>query len=185
MKRGEREGADSGTAAGTCTHPATQTTRGGAPIYLEVVGHLGVMRWAVYQHGRALERKGALSTALRHRGSPLGQAHVPPAGLPIMGYLAGVRPILPGETLEGYPEINRLLEGRSNLIVLQVKGDSIVHRQISQGDNVLVRAQPWVEHEVVGVVVIDAGVMVKTMLRQRTGPWPRPENQQPRHEVGI
>jgi hypothetical protein len=26
-----------------------------------------------------------------------------------MGYLAAVRPILPGETLEGYLEINRLL----------------------------------------------------------------------------
>ena len=43
--------------------------------------------------------------------------------------------------------------------------------QIPQGDDVLVRAQPWVEHELVGVVAIDAVVMVKTILRQRTGPW--------------
>jgi repressor LexA len=159
--------------------------RGGAPIYLEVAGHLGVTRWGVYQHVRASERKWALSTALRHRGIPLGQAHVPLAGLPIMGYLATGRPLLPGETLEGYLEINRLLADRSNLFVLQVKGDSIVDQQISQGDDVLVRAQPWVEHKVVGVVVIDAVVMVKTILRQRTRPWPGPENQQQRHEVGI
>ena len=58
MKRGEREGADSGRAAGACIHPATQTTRGGAPIYLEVAGHLGVTRWVLHQHVRALERKG-------------------------------------------------------------------------------------------------------------------------------
>lgn len=43
-------------------------------------------------------------------------------------------------------------------------------RQISHGDDGLVRAQPWTEHEGVGVVVIDAVVMVKTIPRQRTGP---------------
>jgi hypothetical protein len=35
-----------------------------------------------------------------------------------------------------------------------------VDRQISQSDDVLVLAQPWVEREVVGVVVIDTGTML-------------------------
>ncbi len=51
-------------------------------------------------------------------------------------------------------------------------------RQISHGDDVLVRAQPWAEHEGVGVVVMDAVVTVKTIPRQRTGPWPEPEHQE-------
>jgi SOS-response transcriptional repressor LexA len=83
-------------------------------------------------------------------------------------------PIYP--EVAGHPGVTRWAVYQH--VRLQVKGDSRVGRQISHGDDVLVRAQPWAEHEVVGVVVIDAVVTVKTIPRQRTGPWPKPENQE-------
>jgi repressor LexA len=151
---------------------------GRAPSYREIAAQLGVTVRAAYQHVRALERKGALSTARRHHGIRLSPEHMPPAGLPIVGRVAAGTPILATENLEGYLEIDRLLGDRSNLFVLRVKGDSMEDRQIYEGDYVIVRAQPWVEHGDVGVVVIDEEVTVKTILHRRTGLWLKPENQQ-------
>jgi len=54
----------------------------------------------------------------------------------------------------------------------------MVDRQIFESDYVIVRAQPWVEHGDIGVVVIEEEVTVKTVLHRRTGLWLRPENQQ-------
>jgi repressor LexA len=87
-------------------------------------------------------------------------------------------PILAAETLEGDLNIDRLFGEPANLFVLRVMGDSMVDRRIYEGDYVSVRAQPWVEHGDVGVVVIDEEVTVKTILRRRTGLWLKPENQQ-------
>ena len=151
---------------------------GQAPSYREIAAHLGVTVRAAYQHVQALERKGVLSTARHHRGIRLSREHVRPAGLPILGRVAAGTPILAAENLEGYLDIDRLLGDRLNLFVLQVKGDSMVDRQIFESDYVIVRAQPWVEHGDIGVVVIEEEVTVKTVLHRRTGLWLRPENQQ-------
>ncbi len=71
-----------------------------------------------------------------------------------------------------------MLEDRPNLFVLRVKGDSMVDRQIYEGDYVIVRAQPRVEHRDIGVVAIEEEVTVKTVLHRRTGLWLKPENQE-------
>jgi hypothetical protein len=88
---------------------------------------------------------------------------MPPAGLPIVGQVAAGTPMLAAENLEDYLEIDRVLGDRSNLFVLRVKGDSMEDRQIYEGDYVIVRAQPWVEHRDVGVVVIDM-VIIRVSL---------------------
>jgi len=149
-----------------------------APSYREIGTHLGVTVRAAYQHVRALERKGVLSTARRHHGIRLSPDHVPPPGLPIVGRVAAGTPILAVDNLEGYLDLDRLLGDRSNLFVLRVRGDSMVDRQIYEGDYVIVRTQPWVEHGEVGVIVIEEEVTVKTVLHRRTGLWLKPENQQ-------
>jgi repressor LexA len=150
---------------------------GHAPSYREIAAHLGVTVRAAYQHVRALERKGILTKTRRHRGIRLMPEHTPPVGLPIIGRVAAGTPILATENVEGYLEVDRLLGDRSNLFVLRVKGDSMVDRQIHDGDYVIVRAQPWVEHGDIGVVVIDEEATVKTILHRRTGLWLKPENQ--------
>ena len=150
---------------------------GHAPSYREIAAHLGVTVRAAYQHVRALERKGILTKSRRHRGIHLTPEYTPPAGLPIIGRVAAGTPILATENVEGYLEIDRLLGDRSHLFVLRVKGDSMVDRQIYDGDYVIVRAQPWVEHGEIGVVVIDEEATVKTILHRRNGLWLQPENQ--------
>jgi SOS-response transcriptional repressor LexA len=47
----------------------------------------------------------------------------------------------------------------------------MVDPQIDERDDVIVRAQPWVEHGDVGGVVIDEEVMVKTILHRHTVLW--------------
>jgi repressor LexA len=151
---------------------------GHAPSYREIAAHLGVTVRAAYQHVRALERKGILTKTRRHRSIRLMLEHTPPVGLPIIGRVAAGTPILASENVEGYLEIDRLLGDRSTLFVLRVKGDSMVDRQIYNGDYVIVRAQPWVAHGDIGVVVIDEEATVKTILHRRSGLWLKPENQQ-------
>jgi repressor LexA len=150
---------------------------GQAPSYREIAAHLGVTVRTAYQHVQALERKGVLAQTRRHRGLRLAPEHTPPAGLPIIGRVAAGTPILATENIEGYLEIDRLLGDRATLFALQVKGDSMVDRQIYEGDYVIVRTQPWVEHGDIGVVAIDEEITVKTMLHRRTGLWLKPENQ--------
>jgi repressor LexA len=156
---------------------------GQAPSYREIATQLGVTVRTAYQHVQALERKGVLSMARRHRGLQLAAAHLPPSGLPIVGRVAAGTPILATENIEGYLEIDRLLEERSTLFALQVKGDSMVDRQIYEGDYVIVRAQPWVEHGEIGVIAIDEEITVKTVLHRRTEVWLRPENRQQGYPV--
>jgi repressor LexA len=150
---------------------------GQSPSYREIASQLGVTVRAAYQHVQALERKGVLARARRHRGLRLAPEHMPPAGLPIIGRVAAGTPILAVENIEGYLEIDRLLGDRSSLFALQVKGDSMVDRQIYEGDYVIVRAQSWVEHGDIGVIAIDEEITVKTVLHRRTGVWLKPENQ--------
>lgn len=50
--------------------------------------------------------------------------------------------------------------------------------EINGGDDGIVRAQPWVEHEAVGEAGVDAEVTVKMSLHWRTGLWLTPEAQQ-------
>jgi repressor LexA len=151
---------------------------GQAPSYREIATQLGVTVRAAYQHVQALERKGVLAKARRHHGLRLAAEHMPPTGLPIIGRVAAGAPILATENIEGYLEIDRLLEERATLFALQVKGDSMIDRQIHEGDYVIVRTQPWVEHGDIGVIAIDEEITVKTVLHRRTGLWLKPENQQ-------
>jgi repressor LexA len=151
---------------------------GRAPSYREIAAELGVTVRAAYQHVQALERKGVLARTRRHRGVHLAPEHTPPVGLPIIGRVAAGTPILATENIEGYLEIDRLLGDRSTLFALKVKGDSMVDRQIYEGDYVIVRTQPWVEHGDIGVIAIDDEITVKTVLHRRTGLWLKPENQE-------
>ena len=149
---------------------------GRAPSYQETAAHLGVTVRAAYQHVQALARKGVLSTSRRHRGIRLSAEYMPPVGIPILGRVAAGTPILAAENVEGYLAIDRLLGDRSQLFALRVKGDSMVDRQIYEGDYVIVRTQPWVEHGDIGVIAIDEEITVKTVLHRRTGLWLKPEN---------
>jgi repressor LexA len=160
----------------TCIQRWVQRT-GQAPSYREIAAQLGVTVRAAYQHVQALERKGILARARRHHGLRLMPEHLLPVGLPIIGRVAAGAPILATENIEGYLEIDRLLEDRSTLFALQVKGDSMVDRRIYEGDYVIVRTQLWVEHGDIGVIAIDEEITVKTVLHRRAGLWLKPENQ--------
>jgi repressor LexA len=159
-----------------CIQRRVQRT-GQAPSYREIAAHLGVTVRTAYQHVQALERKGVLTRARRGHGLHLATDHLPPTGLPIVGRVAAGTPILAAENIDGHLEIDRLLADRSTLFALQVKGDSMVDRQIHEGDYVIVRTQPWVEHGDIGVIAIDEAITVKTVLHRRTGVWLKPENQ--------
>jgi repressor LexA len=156
---------------------------GYAPSYRELAAQLGVTVRAAFQHAQALERKGVLTRARRHHGLRLAPAHQPPTGLPIVGRVAAGTPILATENLDGYLELDQLWGERSTLFALRVQGDSMIDRQIAEGDYVIVRAQSWIEHGAIGVVAIEEEITVKTVLHRRTGVWLKPENQRQGYPV--
>jgi SOS-response transcriptional repressor LexA len=53
----------------------------------------------------------------------------------------------------------------------------------AEGDDVIVRAQPWGAHGAIGVVVIEEEITVKTVLHRRTGVRLKPENQRQGYPV--
>jgi repressor LexA len=81
---------------------------GRAPSDGEIIAHHGVTVRAAYQHVRALQRKGALSSARYHCNIRLNPEHVPPVGLPIIGRAVAGAPSPAVENLDRYPEILRL-----------------------------------------------------------------------------
>jgi repressor LexA len=156
---------------------------GQAPSYRAIAAHLGVTVRTAYQHVQALARQGVLTMARRQHGLQLAAEHLPPTGLPMIGRVAAGTPMLAIENIEGYLEIDRLLEDRSSLFALLVKGDSMIDRHIHEGDYVIVRTQPWVEHGDIGVIAIDEEITVKTVLHRRSGLWLQPENRQQGYPV--
>lgn len=61
---------------------------------------------------------------------------------------------------------------------MQRTGQAPSYREVAARLGVAVRAQPWVEHGAIGVVVIDEDVTVKTVVHRRHGLWLKPENRQ-------
>ncbi len=137
---------------------------GKAPTYREIARHIGRDVRAAYQHVQALERKGVLER--RAHGIRLLGDYDPPRGIPVIGRVAAGAPILAVENIEEHVDIERELGGgwdqsTDDLFMLRVRGDSMIDAGISDGDLVLVRAQPEVRDGEIAAVVIGEEATVK------------------------
>lgn len=153
---------------------------GYSPTLQEIADHLGVSAVTIYEHTRALERKGALRRTpnqarslevtdpelLEALGSPAG-AH-PPEGfvLPLAGEIAAGRPI---EALEDVEQVNlaEMLALDRATYILRVRGDSMIEDHIRDGDYVLVEQRDWArDGETVVALLPDGEVTLKKFYRE-------------------
>lgn len=138
---------------------------------LGVSGTLGVLK-----HLDALERKGYLR---RQEGSTRGitlsqQGQGVP--LPIVGQVrAGtLHPAI--EDIEGHFTIDRSQMDKGGTFFLRVKGDSMIHAHIVEGDLALVRPQPHAHNKDIVVAMVGGEATLKRFYREADRIRLQPEN---------
>jgi len=142
---------------------------------LAVSGTLGVMK-----HLDALERKGYLR---RQEGSSRGitlcsqlQGQVQAASLPIVGEVraGALHPAI--EDIEGHFAIDRSQLRSGGTFFLRVKGDSMIHAHIKEGDLALVRPQPTAANRDIVVAMVGGEATLKRFYREGDRIRLQPEN---------
>jgi len=138
---------------------------------LAVSGTLGVMK-----HLEALEKKGYLR---RQEGSSRGitlcnQAQA--GSLPIVGVVraGALHPAI--EDIEGHFAIDNSQLRSGGTFFLRVKGDSMIHAHIKEGDLALVRPQPSAENRDIVVAMVGGEATLKRFYREGDQIRLQPEN---------
>nr|C6DZY8.1 RecName: Full=LexA repressor [Geobacter sp. M21] len=152
----------------TCGYPPTLRE---IAAKLGISGTLGVMK-----HLEALEKKGYLR---RQEGSTRGitlcnqnQA----TSLPIVGVVrAGLlHPAI--QDIEGHFAIDRSQLASGGAFFLRVKGDSMIHAHIVEGDLALVRPQPDASNRDIVVAMVEGEATLKRFYREADRIRLQPEN---------
>jgi repressor LexA len=138
---------------------------------LAVTGTLGVMK-----HLEALEKKGYLR---RQEGSSRGISlanHAQGASLPIVGVVraGALHPAI--EDIEGHFAIDRSQLRAGGTFFLRVKGDSMIHAHIREGDLALVRPQPSAANRDIVVAMVSGEATLKRFYREGNQIRLQPEN---------
>ena len=138
---------------------------------LAVSGTLGVMK-----HLEALEKKGYLR---RQEGSSRGITlcnQAPAASLPIVGVVraGALHPAI--EDIEGHFAIDSSQLRSGGTFFLRVKGDSMIHAHIKEGDLALVRPQPSASNRDIVVAMVGGEATLKRFYREGDQIRLQPEN---------
>jgi repressor LexA len=148
------------------------------PTYREICKRFGYKSpKAASDHVAALERKGLVT---REKGRSRGLKSVRQrGGIPLLGRIAA------GLPRDGIPESDRRLpldpsaygiKNRSRAFALQVNGDSMVGRQIFDGDIVLLEHEAPPQNGDIVAALIDNESTLKTFVRKGSNVWLRAEN---------
>jgi repressor LexA len=173
--------------------------RGFPPSVREIGQHFDIYPRAVFDHLKALEKKGYLrregsmsrglevlvSKESEPYGSPLRhgsygglrkEGRLPTREIPIVGRVAAGRPTLAVEHLEGtIPLPSEWVKGRE-VFLLKVKGDSMAP-YILQDDYVVVRSQPSAENGDVVVTLVGEEATVKRFFKKGRKVELKPDNE--------
>ncbi len=158
--------------------------RGFPPTVQELGELLGMRTSSAHELVSQLVRKGYLRReAGKARSLELARQMEPEiadlAPVPIVGVVAGGRPILAVENIVGEMLVDATLIGRSKCFALQVAGDSMVRAGIDDGDYVVVRQQQVAENGDIVVALLGEEATVKRLSITEEHIELRPEN--PRH----
>jgi repressor LexA len=169
--------------------------RGYPPSVREIGGEFNIYPRAVFDHLKALERKGYLKrrgslsrglevlvfqeretfrTLQREKSSPEGAAI---REIPVLGRVAAGKPTLAVDHVEGTLPLPAEWAKGGEVFLLKVKGDSMVP-YIFPGDYVVVRSQPSAENGDVVVTLLGEDATVKRFFKKGRKIELRPDNQQ-------
>lgn len=147
------------------------------PSVREIGARFGLNPATVYQHLRALERKGRLHRRPNQSRSLVLAEPDPPASIrvPVLGRVAAGTPVLAEENIEDRLDLPEEWVP-SGSFLLRVQGDSMRDAHILDGDYVLIRPQQTADNGAIVVALIEDEATVKRYHRTRQGVELRPEN---------
>ncbi len=139
--------------------------QGRSPSIEELASELSISIACVHAHLQQLielnylrKRTGKARSleVVNHQVTEMGLVQVP-----LIGNVAAGIPIEAIENPEGYITIDANLVGDEECFALKVVGESMINARILDGDVLIVRRQPIVEHGKIVVALIDGEVTVK------------------------
>ena len=170
------------------------------PTVREIGAHFGFVPRSIFDHLKALERKGYLrrtasksrslqildpctrplapeSPRLAARGSRLAALSSPSyRELPILGRVAAGQPLLSDQNLEGTSVVPQDWVNGDEAFLLKVQGDSMIGAHICPGDQALVRRQSTAETGDIVVALLNDEATIKRILFRPDGIVLQPEN---------
>jgi repressor LexA len=161
------------------------------PTVREIGAHFGFVPRSIFDHLKALERKGYLHrTASKSRSLQiLDTAPVAASGfrrsalgsppyreLPILGRVAAGQPLLSDQNLEGTSVVPHDWVNGDEAFLLKVQGESMIGAHICPGDQALVRRQSTAENGDIVVALLNDEATIKRILFRPDGIVLQPEN---------
>ncbi|MBI2247384.1 MAG: transcriptional repressor LexA [Armatimonadetes bacterium] len=167
-------------------HIATSIRRSGIVPSVREIGHALGMRSpsTVHQHLTALERKGYIKRyGDRMRVLEVLDRRLLPGNddivhIPLVGRVSAGLPILAQENIEEMIPVPRKMVGwqDENCFLLTVRGDSMIHAGIFDGDIVIVRSQTTANPGEIVVALLGDEATVKRLAYEGPRPYLLPEN---------
>lgn len=161
------------------------------PTVREIGAHFGFVPRSVFDHLKALERKGYLrrdpakSRSLHILDDPnasatsLHASRLTPHAvreLPILGRVAAGQPLLAEQNIEGSFALSGEWVNGDDAFILKVQGDSMIGAHILPGDHAVVRRQTAAENGDIVVALLNDEATVKRIFFQKDEVVLRPEN---------
>jgi repressor LexA len=159
------------------------------PTVREIGAHFGFVPRSVFDHLKALERKGYLRRVASKSRSlqildapeawhPATAPRAPAAfrQLPILGRVAAGEPLLSEQNVEGTFTISRDWVNGDEVFLLKVQGESMLGAHILPGDYAVVRRQSTAEHGDIVVALVNDEATVKRVLLKKDVIVLQPEN---------
>ena len=160
------------------------TRVGYPPTVREIGSHFGFVPRSVFDHLKALERKGYLRRdPAKSRSLQLLDASLSPSArtssyreLPILGRVAAGQPLLSDQNIEGTSVVPQDWVNDDEAFFLKVQGESMIGAHICPGDQALVRRQSTAENGDIVVALLNDEATIKRILFKPDGILLQPEN---------
>jgi repressor LexA len=159
------------------------------PTVREIGAHFGFVPRSVFDHLKALERKGYLHRdpaksrslqilepdpqAIPHSAIRNPQSY---RELPILGRVAAGQPLLAEQNIEGSFALSRDWVNGDDAFILRVQGESMVGAHILPGDHAVVRRQTSAENGDIVVALLNDEATIKRIFFQKDEVVLQPEN---------
>ncbi len=158
------------------------------PTVREIGAHFGFVPRSIFDHLKALERKGYLrrdgaksrslqilepATVTPHSAIRVSQSY---RELPILGRVAAGVPLLSDQNLEGTSVVPEDWVNGDEAFLLKVQGDSMIDAHICPGDQALVRRQSTAENGDIVVALLNDEATIKRIFFRPDGIVLQPEN---------
>lgn len=140
------------------------------PTVRELAGMMGIDVRAAFEHIKALEKKGFLSTE-KGKARSITLAETPSPfifeDLPVLGRLPAGGPVLVEENITDALPVEKGWFGRGQLFAVEVEGESMTGAGIMPGDYAVAKAQEEAENGDIIIAIVDGESTIKRYSKKQ------------------